>query len=39
MYRDLSHHGGILCDFIKNWYDMQVRTVQYGAMPVPVESM
>ena len=30
MYRDLSHHGGILCDFIKNWYDMQVRTVQYG---------
>lgn len=30
MYRDLSHHGGILCDFIKNWYDMQVKTVQYG---------
>jgi predicted acyl esterase len=30
MYRDLSHHGGILCEFIKNWYDMQVRTVQYG---------
>ena len=30
MYRDLSHHGGILCDFIKNWYDMQVRTVQNG---------
>ena len=30
MYRDLSHHGGILCDFIKNWYDMQVRTVQHG---------
>ncbi len=30
MYRDLSHHGGILCDFIKNWYDMQVQTVQHG---------
>ena len=30
MYRDLSHHGGILSDFIKNWYDMQVRTVQHG---------
>ena len=30
MYRDLSHHGGILCDFIKNWYDMQIRTVQHG---------
>ena len=30
MYRDLSHHGGILCDFIKNWYDMQVKSVQHG---------
>lgn len=29
-YRDLSHHGGILSDFIKNWYDMQVKTVQHG---------
>ncbi len=29
-YRDLSHHGGILCNFIENWYDMQVKTVQYG---------
>lgn len=29
-YRDLSHHGGILCDFLKNWYDMQVKTVQHG---------
>jgi predicted acyl esterase len=29
-YRDLSHHGGILCDFLKNWYDMQVKSVQYG---------
>jgi putative CocE/NonD family hydrolase len=27
-YRDLSHHGGILCDFLKNWYDMQVKSVQ-----------
>ena len=29
-YRDLSHHGGILCNFIENWYEMQVTTVQYG---------
>ncbi len=29
-YRDMTHHGGILCTFWKNWYDMQVKTVQYG---------
>jgi len=29
-YRDMTHHGGILCTFWANWYDMQVRTVQYG---------
>ena len=29
-YRDLSHHGGIYCTFGQNWYDMQIRTVQYG---------
>lgn len=29
-YRDMTHHGGILCTFAKNWYDMQVKTVQYG---------
>ncbi len=29
-YRDLSHHGGILCTFARNWYDMQVKTVQHG---------
>ncbi|MFL6806907.1 MAG: CocE/NonD family hydrolase [Xanthobacteraceae bacterium] len=29
-YRDLSHHGGIYCTFAQNWYDMQIRTVQYG---------
>ncbi len=32
-YRDLSHHGGILSDFLKNWYDMQVKTVQHGLGP------
>jgi uncharacterized protein len=32
-YRDLSHHGGIYCTFAQNWYDMQVRTVQYGLGP------
>jgi predicted acyl esterase len=29
-YRDMTHHGGILCSFWANWYDMQVKTVQYG---------
>jgi predicted acyl esterase len=29
-YRDMSHHGGILSTFWTNWYDMQVKTVQYG---------
>jgi hypothetical protein len=29
-YRDASHHGGILCTFFQNWYDMQVTTVQHG---------
>ena len=29
-YRDMTHHGGILCTFWANWYDMQVRTVQHG---------
>ena len=29
-YRDSTHHGGILCRFWENWYDMQVKTVQYG---------
>ena len=26
----MTHHGGILCTFWANWYDMQVKTVQYG---------
>jgi uncharacterized protein len=30
-YREMTHHGGILCTFPENWYDMQVKTVQYGA--------
>ena len=29
-YRDMTHHGGILCSFWANWYDMQVKSVQYG---------
>jgi predicted acyl esterase len=29
-YRDMTHHGGIICTFWENWYDMQVKTVQYG---------
>ncbi len=30
-YRDMTHHGGLLSTFWENWYDMQVKTVQYGA--------
>ncbi|HEX5695688.1 MAG TPA: CocE/NonD family hydrolase [Acidimicrobiia bacterium] len=29
-YRDMTHHGGILCTFFANWYDKQVKTVQHG---------
>ena len=29
-YCDMTHHGGILCTFWASWYDMQVKTVQYG---------
>ncbi|HJR93036.1 MAG TPA: CocE/NonD family hydrolase [Acidimicrobiia bacterium] len=29
-YRDMTYHGGILSTFFANWYDMQVKTVQYG---------
>jgi len=29
-YRELCRHGGILCDFLGNWYDRQVLTVQHG---------
>ncbi|HLF39438.1 MAG TPA: CocE/NonD family hydrolase, partial [Burkholderiales bacterium] len=29
-YRDMTHHGGILSSFWANWFDMQVKTVQYG---------
>ncbi len=29
-YRDLSRHGGILCDFLNSWYNRQVLSVQNG---------
>jgi len=29
-YRDVTHHGGVLSDFAANWYERQVKTVQYG---------
>jgi uncharacterized protein len=29
-YRDATHHGGILCTFFGNWFEMQVTTVQHG---------
>ncbi len=29
-YRDPSHHGGILCEFMKRWAPIQALTVQYG---------
>jgi uncharacterized protein len=27
----MTHHGGMVSTFWANWYDMQVKTVQYGA--------
>ena len=29
-YRELSRHGGILCDFLGDWFNRQVLTVQNG---------
>src|SRR6266540_3341036 len=29
-YRDLSHHGGILCTFGRSWFPSQVIRVQHG---------
>ncbi len=29
-YRDASHHGGILCEFMKRWAPIQALTVQHG---------
>ncbi|MBI3373976.1 MAG: CocE/NonD family hydrolase [Betaproteobacteria bacterium] len=29
-YRDMTRHGGILSTFWANWYDIQVKSVQYG---------
>jgi predicted acyl esterase len=29
-YRDVSYHGGILCDFLGKWYGKQVASVQHG---------
>jgi len=29
-YRELSRHGGILCDFLRSWHPRQVASVQYG---------
>jgi len=29
-YRDSTRHGGIACDFRKNWQTRQVKTVQHG---------
>lgn len=29
-YREYIFHGGIYCTFAQNWYDMQLKTVQYG---------
>ena len=30
LYRDATHHGGILSTFFQNWYDKQVIVVQHG---------
>jgi uncharacterized protein len=29
-YRDMTHHGGIVCTFWQNWFDKQVLGVQHG---------
>ncbi len=29
-YRELSRHGGILCDFLNSWHPRQVGSVQHG---------
>ena len=29
-YRDMTHHGGIVCTFWANWYERQVLPVQHG---------
>ncbi|HET9903927.1 MAG TPA: CocE/NonD family hydrolase [Xanthobacteraceae bacterium] len=29
-YRELCRHGGILCDFLGNWFNRQVVSVQHG---------
>src|SRR3954464_5280089 len=29
-YRDMTHHGGIVCTFWANWFDMQEKAVQSG---------
>lgn len=29
-YRELTRHGGILCDFLGDWYNRQVLSVQHG---------
>jgi hypothetical protein len=29
-YREVSHHGGILCEFGARWFPIQVSTVQHG---------
>jgi putative CocE/NonD family hydrolase len=29
-YRDVTHHGGILCEFSGNWFERNIKPVQYG---------
>ena len=29
-YREVTRHGGIVCTFLKRWYPIQVKNVQYG---------
>ena len=29
-YRDMTHHGGIYTTFWDNWYEKQIKVVQYG---------
>jgi predicted acyl esterase len=38
-YRELCRHGGILCDFLGDWYNRQVLSVQHGVGDRGARSM
>lgn len=38
-YRESLHHGGIRCSFVKNWQELQVKSVQYGRPGSPISRV